>query len=108
MATAVALPDPSSLRLFWPDFPEPTARRNLTRLLVLLRNALPNPALVLTEDEFITLDRQGIWSDTVAMMQLLATSDPSMRTVALTQAVDLYRGPFLDGFALPDSPEFEA
>ncbi|MCB0186795.1 MAG: hypothetical protein KDE31_21155, partial [Caldilineaceae bacterium] len=94
--------------LFWPDVPESTARRNLTRLLVLLRNALPVATLLLTEGEFIMLDRQRIWSDTVAMTQLLANTEPSTRTAALTQAVDLYRGPFLDGFTLPDCPEFEA
>ena len=33
--------------------------------------------------------------------------DPLRRDEALQLAVDLYRGPFLDGFALPDSPEFE-
>src|SRR5215204_286237 len=27
--------------LFWPDIPDTTARRNLTRLLVLVRGALP-------------------------------------------------------------------
>jgi DNA-binding SARP family transcriptional activator len=37
--------------LFWPDLPETTARRNLTRLLVLLRGALPHPALLLTEEK---------------------------------------------------------
>jgi len=30
------------------------------------------------------------------------------RPTTLAQALNLYRGPFLEGFALPDCPEFEA
>ncbi len=85
--------------LFWPDTPESTARRNLSHLLTHLRRALPDPDLLLTADDRVGLNLQRVWSDAVAFQQL---GD------ALQQAVDLYRGPFLAGFSLPSSPEFEA
>lgn len=93
--------------LFWPDVPDTTARRNLTRLLVLLRRALPQPAILLAEDESVALDAEQVWSDTVAFVRLTATPGPTARLQALDEAVNLVRGPFLDGFALPDSAEFE-
>lgn len=93
--------------LFWPDVPDATARRNLTRLLVLLRGALPQPDLLLTEDENVSLDRSKVWCDTAEFARLLATTAATDRPEALQQAVALYHAPFLDGFALPDCPEFE-
>jgi len=40
-------------------------------------------------------------------MERTATPDPRTRPEALQQAVNLYRGVFLDGFALPGCPEFD-
>ncbi len=94
--------------LFWPDVPDATARRNLTRLLVLVRRALPQPAVLLADDECLSLEREHVWSDTALFVRLTATADLPVRRRALAQAVELSRGPFLDGFALPDCPEFEA
>ena len=94
--------------LFWPDVPDATARRNLTRLLVLLRQSLPQPALLRAEDEHVRLDRQHTWCDTAAFGVLTAVTGVNARRAALAEAVNLWRGPFLDGFALPDCPEFEA
>ena len=94
--------------LFWPDVPDATARRNLTRLLALLRRALPRPDVVRAEDETVSLASERAWSDTATFVRLTATANPATRLDALRQAVDLARGPFLDGFALPDAPEFES
>ncbi len=94
--------------LFWPDVGDATARRNLTHLLTLLRRALPLPQLLVTEELAVALDRVELRCDLVAMAQLLATADRQTRSTALQAAVDLYRGLFLDGFALPGCPEFEA
>ena len=41
------LPRTQLCYLFWPDLPDVIARRNLTRLLVLLRRSLPDPAVLL-------------------------------------------------------------
>ncbi|NIV32497.1 MAG: transcriptional activator domain-containing protein, partial [Anaerolineae bacterium] len=84
-----------------PDRSESAARRMLTGLLSHLQRTLPSPGLLLTEDDRVRLDPDRIWSDTAAFEQLSA--QPS----SLEQAVSLYRGPFLDGFSLSKSPEFE-
>lgn len=93
--------------LLWPDTPESSARRNLTGLLSHLRRTLPTPQMLLTEKEQVWLDSNYVWSDVKVFQRLSAMEKPSGRTKALEQAVGLYRGPFLDGFYLPDSPEFE-
>jgi predicted ATPase/DNA-binding SARP family transcriptional activator len=107
-AEARPVPRTQLCYLFWPDVADATARRNLTRLLVLLRRSLPQPTWLLAEDEIVALDPEQVWCDTAAFLRLTATADPSVRPLALAQAVDLSRGPFADGFALPDCPEFEA
>lgn len=94
--------------LFWPDLPESTARRNLSRLLPQLRSALRVPqALVITDDQ-VWLDPGRIWSDTATFERLCAEREPQRQINAFAQAIDLYRGPFLDAFFLPGSPEFES
>jgi DNA-binding SARP family transcriptional activator len=103
--------------LFWPDTPESTARRNLTHLLTHLRRALPEPDLLLIAEDCIGLDPRFAWSDVGDFERLCAalpssslrlSSLPTLEEAeSLQQAVDLYRGPFLAGFSLPGSPEFE-
>jgi predicted ATPase/DNA-binding SARP family transcriptional activator len=92
--------------LFWPDVADAIARRNLSRLLVLLRRELPQPAALLADEGVVTLDRGQVQCDTTTYIQLVATHPPARR-LALEQAAALVRGPFLDGFALPDCPPFE-
>ena len=117
--------------LFWPDCPESTSRRNLSHLLTHLRGALPSADLLLASDDDVGLDPHRVWSDVAAFDRLVAgpeleptacpRGEPSDRPAdrawservrrrarVLEQAVDLYRGPFLAGFSLPASPEFEA
>jgi DNA-binding SARP family transcriptional activator len=94
--------------LFWPDMPDSGARRNLSHVLTHLRSNLPVPELLLSADEHIALDPRRIWSDTVTIQQLCTAPQPAGHTEALRQTIDLYRGPFLAGFSLPTSPEFEA
>ena len=104
--------------LFWPDTPESTARRNLTHLLTHLRRALPEPDLLLIAGDCIGLDPRFAWSDVGDFERLCAALPSSSLRLSslptreeaesLQQAVDLYRGPFLAGFSLPGSPEFEA
>ncbi|MGD8244911.1 MAG: AAA family ATPase [Anaerolineae bacterium] len=90
--------------LFWADAPEPEARRQLTNLLTHLRRELHAPDLLLSFGDRVGLDPCRVSSDVVAFRHL-ASSDGEIE--ALRQAVDLYRGPFLAGFSLPGSPEFE-
>lgn len=94
--------------LFWPDAADSIARRHLSHLLTHLRRALPAPeALVVTEDH-VGLDAGQVWSDTAAFVHLCDMQAANRSVRALQQAADLYAGPFLTGFSLPGSPEFEA
>ncbi|MGQ9715381.1 MAG: AfsR/SARP family transcriptional regulator [Anaerolineae bacterium] len=111
-------PENNSASLFWPDAPEATARRNLTHLLTHLCCALPEPDLLLIAEDCIGLDSRRAWSDVEVFERLCAALPSSSlrrssplptleEAESLRQAVDLYRGPFLAGFSLPGSREFE-
>lgn len=94
--------------LFWPNAPESTARRALSHLLTHLRNALPSPDIVVTHNDHVELDPQRVWVDTGAFEQCCYRAAGSRHVAGLQQGLDLYRGPFLSGFALNTSAEFEA
>jgi DNA-binding SARP family transcriptional activator len=89
--------------LFWPDLPDARARRNLTRLLSLLRQELPAPDLLHIDSETVQFDPARIWSDLHQFEQAFQTNQPT----ALERALALVRGPLIDGFALPESVEFD-
>jgi len=94
--------------LFWPNAPEATARRALSHLLTHLRNALPIPEIVVTCNDHIELDQPRVWTDTAAFEQACCPTGGPRQVADLQQGLDLYRGPFLSGFALNTSAEFEA
>ncbi|MFN8495116.1 MAG: BTAD domain-containing putative transcriptional regulator [Caldilineaceae bacterium] len=94
--------------LFWPDIGDSAARRNLTVLLNQLRQALPCPDVVQAQGDFILLNPNHLQADTVAFAEVLAQATRGGTIEPLTAAVELYQGPFLDGFALPTCAEFEA
>ena len=94
--------------LFWPDATETTARCNLSRLVSILHAALPDPALLITSDDQIGLARSGVQSDLQTFDLLWGAWKAGGQPSCLQQAVALYRGPFLEGFSLPDCPEYEA
>jgi DNA-binding SARP family transcriptional activator len=94
--------------LFWPDAPESTARRALSHLLTHLRNALPSSEDVVTCDDGVQLNGQRVWTDTAVFEKHCCTSMRERQLPLLQQGIDLYRGPFLSGFALNSSAEFEA
>ncbi len=94
--------------LFWPDVPELTARRKLSGLLAHLKRDLPDPNILVAQDDHIGLDSRRSWSDLVDFERLCTSQPSAAPQEALRQAVDLYRGSFLDGFSLPDGPEYES
>ena len=98
--------------LLWPEFTESAGRNNLRRVLSNLRSALrdrelPGPRLLLTRHQTIQLNPAAdLWVDTGAFAALL--DPPTQQPIqTLEQATSLYRGDFLEGFSLPDSPAFE-
>ena len=107
--------------LLWPDEPEQTARHNLRQALFSLRQTIGDPAaqppyLLITRDEiqFNTASDFALDVATFSAHLAACASHPHSRLDAcavcaprLQQAVDLYRGKFLQEFFLADSAEFE-
>lgn len=101
-AQAAPVPRDALCFLFWPDVPDATARRHLTRLLAHLHRDLPG--LIVADSDSAGLNPERVQSDAAAFELLAGSADEQ----ALRRAVDLYRGPFLAGFSLPGAPEFES
>jgi DNA-binding SARP family transcriptional activator len=106
-ATAHLVPREQLGYLLWPDSPDATARRNLTVLLTQIRHALPLPDLLVTVDDTIGLNHTAAETDTAALASLIPQATSAGQLDILARVLRQYRGPFLDGFALPDSTEFE-
>jgi serine/threonine-protein kinase len=83
----------------WPESDEEKARNGLRQLLHSLRHGLGEPDLLLGTTD-LRLNPTAIASD---VGQFVAAHDKG----DLEQAAAAYRGPFLDGFHLPGSAEFE-
>lgn len=107
--------------LFWPDESEQTARQNFRQALYNLRQSINDasahpPYLHITRDE-IQFNTASKFTLDVASFNahLAATANHSHSRMdecavcapRLQQAVDLYRGKFLQEFFLEDSAEFE-
>jgi DNA-binding SARP family transcriptional activator len=87
------------LALLWPDEAEDRARRSLNQAIYSLRRDLgAEEALIGTKDLRLNLD--VIEVDVAEFQDAVESND-------LDRAVRLYGGPFLDGFFVPRSPEFE-
>lgn len=85
--------------LLWPEASPERARHSLTQALYAARRALDADDLFLVNST-IRLNRGAITCDVQELEAALGAGD-------LEQAVELYLGPFLDGFFLTGSPEFE-
>ena len=90
--------------MFWPESDDESARSALRRTLSVLRTALG--------DRWLRVDRataalaghgDGVWVDLAALEAWATAGDPS----SLAQAAALARGPFLAGFSLRDSADFD-
>jgi predicted ATPase/DNA-binding SARP family transcriptional activator len=93
--------------LLWGDRPEAKAKANLRRSLSDLRQWFGD-ALIITR-QTVALNRDSAyWLDVEAFESALAEDDADPETLqALREAVDLYRGEFLEGFSVQQALEFE-
>lgn len=82
----------------WPESPAENARHALEQLLYSLRRQAPKDLLVGADP--LRLNPAVVATDVTEFEKAIAEG-------RLADAVALYRGPFLDGFFLSDSPEFE-
>jgi DNA-binding SARP family transcriptional activator len=83
----------------WPESPESKARHNLRDTLYAIRRTLGRDPLVRSGDA-LRLDTSVISSDVQAFAAALSDG-------RLAEAVALYRGPFLDGFHLGGTRDFD-
>ncbi len=96
--------------LLWPDWPQESALNSLRNALAGLRRAIgdreANPPYLLISRETIQFNPDSdSWLDVTAFAQ--AEFHGGERIENLAQSISLYRGPFLEGFSLPESSPFE-
>jgi WD40 repeat protein/DNA-binding SARP family transcriptional activator len=106
--------------LLWPEFPERSARANLSHALLNLRTAIGDragignpggmgddpaapPLLLITHQTVQFNPASDAWVDVLQFSDLSGLQD----LTGLEQATALYRGDFLEGFTLPGCPDFE-
>src|SRR5260221_5562457 len=101
--------------LLWPETDPDRARSALRRTLSTLRTALGGRWLE-TDRDLVSLDNDGVLFDVAELRRLLAecgthkhdTAETCARCLEpLLAAAALHRGPFLAGFGLRDSAEFD-
>ena len=85
--------------LLWPESDSERARNLLKVSVYVLRQALGEEALVSGADD-LRLSREVVTADVDEFERAIGEGDPA-------SAVAVYGGPLLDGFFLPDAPEFE-
>ena len=100
--------------MLWPDYVDRSARANLRRALADLRQAIDDqhatpPYLHTTRQTVQFNTASDSWIDVAAFQTLLESAKSSLplNVQQLENAVRLYRGPFLEGFSIDDSPGSE-
>ncbi|MDQ3222406.1 MAG: hypothetical protein M3Q75_02885, partial [Gemmatimonadota bacterium] len=88
----------SLLALFWPDLDQEHARAALRRSLYFLRAELGAEVLGGRGDEEVGVAEAVLWCDATALERALDAGD-------FERAVDLYRGPLLDGLYVAGSAQ---
>ncbi len=95
--------------LLWPDWPDTSALTNLRNSLANLRKAIGDresavPAISANRETLQFNFSGGSWVDVHTFRSLTSPDQPIER---LEEGIALYRGPFLEGFGLKDSPLFD-
>ncbi|MBT8395483.1 MAG: tetratricopeptide repeat protein [Gemmatimonadetes bacterium] len=88
------------LGIFWPDSTEKRARNALNQTVFVLRRALGQDLFTTNGDNGIRINREHLWCDVWAFEEALKEGKKE-------DALELYRGNFLNGFFLPGCVEFE-
>jgi DNA-binding SARP family transcriptional activator/tetratricopeptide (TPR) repeat protein len=87
------------IALLWPESDAEQGRHRLSESLYVLRKALGEEALI-SEGDGVRLDPAHLSCDAILFSTAVADGE-------LERAVSIYSGPFLDGFFLKDSHEFD-
>jgi predicted ATPase/DNA-binding SARP family transcriptional activator len=95
------------LDLLWPEIPPDRARNSLSQALTSLRHQLEPPgvpagAFLVADRETVGLDTARVATDLAEMERAFREAerviDPAEKSALLARGIDLYRGPFLDGY----------
>ncbi|HLB48867.1 MAG TPA: BTAD domain-containing putative transcriptional regulator, partial [Anaerolineales bacterium] len=92
------------LNFFWPDLDRPAAQQTLRTTLHGLRKTL-GPSLIVEEDTIALAPDTQI--DVRDFETAIRPASRDRSTTRLQDTLALYRGDFLDGFSLPDTPAFD-
>ena len=99
------------IALLWPDATSSSGRQSLRQALYSLRRALGDlaEACLVTDRETVTFfPHSDFETDKMLLADLGTTTALTQQTVDdLLRAVELYRGPYLEGIALGNAPDFE-
>lgn len=102
--------------LLWPDYDQESARAAFRRTLSVLNKALGEGYLEISRESVSIHPKADYWLDVAEFKRLSQACMPKKFTIeeissacldALKHAIDLYRGDFLAGFTLRDSPNFD-
>jgi predicted ATPase/DNA-binding SARP family transcriptional activator len=95
--------------LLWPGYDQSSARGNLRRTLYAVQSSIGGNILSVTRNEISLPSTHQAWFDVQAFKRALGRRDlTSLTNDSLMTALQLYRGDFLQGFSVDDSPEFDA
>lgn len=83
----------------WPDTDPQKARRLLSESLYVIRKTLGEDSVEAVGDD-LRLNPDVVWNDVAGFREALERGE-------LVEAVEVYAGPFLDGFYVDDAVEFE-
>jgi DNA-binding SARP family transcriptional activator len=89
------------LGLFWLEQDQEHARASLRKAVYVVRDGVEEDDVVVSRgDEELGIAPGKLWCDVVAFEEALERG-------RLAQALELYRGDFLQGFYIPAAPEFD-
>jgi TolB-like protein/DNA-binding SARP family transcriptional activator/Flp pilus assembly protein TadD len=88
------------LGMFWPELDEEHARQALRQALYGLRQGLGSGVIVGTGEDLVSVDGQRLWCDAAAFAAAVKEGRDE-------HALELYRGPFLEGVHVSGVPAFE-
>ena len=86
--------------LFWPDQASEQARNALSQAVHFLRRALGDDVIVSHNGDSLSVAPSLLWCDAIAF-------DDAIRQGRVEEALELYRGDFLEGFHVANAPDFE-
>ncbi|UCG24428.1 MAG: winged helix-turn-helix domain-containing protein [Chloroflexota bacterium] len=99
--------------MLWPDQPDRAARDNLRYALYHLRRTIGDPQaptpVISAGPQTLHIERRDQLELDVTEFELLSAADPAeaRSNSDCQRAVELYRGPFMEGFAITGCPDFQ-